>query len=78
MDIAGSERASLQVAELVEDEQRAQAFGLEVAVPGRAFLLAVNRALGIAHVMGDALRRTPIMHCVDPLSWQIYKGCEVL
>ena len=45
VDVAGPQDTALQVAELVEDEQRMVTGTAEVAVPGRALLLAMGRAL---------------------------------
>ena len=39
VDVAGPQQAALEVAELVEDEQRVVTGAAEVAVPGRALLL---------------------------------------
>jgi hypothetical protein len=50
----GPERAPLQVTILVEHEERMQALRLEVAIPGCALLVAMNRALGAVHVQRDA------------------------
>ena len=57
VDIAGAQRTPLQIAKLVEHEQRMIAGAAEVTVVGRAFLLAMGRAAG--------------MHRVDPLARQI-------
>src|SRR5687768_2333129 len=45
MHVAAPEHAALEIAELVEQEQRMVAGAAEVAVVGRALLLAVGRAL---------------------------------
>jgi hypothetical protein len=37
-------------------------------IVGAAFLLAVGRALARIHVEYDGLRRSPLMHLVDPLA----------
>ncbi|MEL6206939.1 MAG: hypothetical protein AAFR47_16730 [Pseudomonadota bacterium] len=55
-----------------------QALRLEVAVPGRSFLIAVHRALGAVYVQGDDFGRPPIMHDVDPATWQVSQGGEVV
>jgi hypothetical protein len=46
VDVAGAQRTTLQVAELVEHEQRVIAGAAEMTVVGRAFLLAMGRADG--------------------------------
>jgi hypothetical protein len=66
VDVAGAQHAALEVAELVEDEQRVVARAAEVAVPGRAFLLPERGALGAVQVEDDAVRRPEPMHPVDP------------
>ena len=49
----------------------------EVAVPGRALLLAMGRALGAVHVEDDAVWRSPHMHPVDPGAGQVRERREV-
>jgi hypothetical protein len=44
VDIARTQGAPFQITELVEHEQRMQAFLLEVPIPRRPLLIAVNRA----------------------------------
>ena len=68
----------LQVAELVEYEERVQALRLEVAVPDRSFLVAMHRALRAVHVERNRLGRAPIMHGIDPAAGQIRENREVL
>ena len=75
--VAGPEQAPLQVAELVEQEQRMVARAAEVAVPGRAFLLAVGRALRAIHVEDDPVRRPALMHPIDPGAGEIRERREV-
>ena len=77
VDVAGPQDAALQVAELVEHEQRVVAGAAEVAVPGRALLLAMGRALGAVHVEDDAVRRPALVHPVDPGAGQIRERREV-
>jgi hypothetical protein len=76
--IAGTQGAPLQVAKLVEHEQRVQALRLEVTVPHCSLLIAVNRTLRTVHVEGNGLRRAPVMHGVDPTARQVRQGIEVL
>ncbi len=78
VDVAGAQGAALQVAELVEHEQRVIAGAAEVAVVGRAFLLAMGRADGAVHVEHDQLRRLAVVNPVDPLARQVRKGSEVV
>ena len=76
--VAGAQRATLQVAELVEHEQRMIAGAAEVAVVGRALLLAECRADGTVHVEHHAPRRIVVVNPVDPHPRQVRKGREVL
>ena len=76
--VARPQGAPLQIAELVEHEQRVIAGAAEVAVVGAAFLLAVGRALARIHVEHDDPRRSPLVHLVDPLAGQIGESGEVL
>ena len=49
----------------------------EVAIPDRALLLAVGRALGTVHVEDDLAGRPPTMHPVDPGTRQIRQGHQI-
>src|SRR5262245_6105513 len=62
MSVARPQGAAFQVAELIEYEQRMVTGTAEMAVPGRALLLAMGRALGTIHVEDDAVRRLSLMH----------------
>jgi hypothetical protein len=75
--IAGPKEAALQVAELVEQEQRVIAGAAEVAVPDRAFLLAVGRALRAVHVEDDRAGQLAFVDAVDPGARQIREGFQV-
>ena len=77
MSIARPQDAALQVAELVEDEQRVVTGTAEVPVPGRALLLAMGRALVTVHVEDDAVWRPPLMHPVDRGAGQVRERREV-
>ena len=77
VDVAGPQETALQIAELVEHEQRVVAGAAEVAVPGRALLLAVGRALGAVHVEDDAFGRLALVHPVDPGAGQIHQRRQV-
>ena len=77
MDVSGPQGAALQIAKLVEHEERVIAGAPEMAVVGAAFLFAVGRALARIHVEHDRPRRSPLVHCVDPLAGQIGESGEV-
>jgi len=70
MNVARTQRAALQVAELVEHEQRVVAGAGEVAVVGGAFLFAMRRADARIHVEHDGPKGAPAMSAVDPLPGQ--------
>jgi hypothetical protein len=76
--VAGSQRAPLDIAELVEHEQRVITGAAEVAVVGAAFLLAVGRALARIHVEHDDPQRSPLVRLADPLAGQIGERGKVL
>src|SRR6516165_3276781 len=78
MDVTGSQSAPLDIAELVEHEQRVIAGAAEMAVIGAAFLIAVGRALARIHVEHDGLRRSSLVHLVDPLAGKIGESSKVL
>ena len=78
MDVARPQGAPLQIAELVEHEQRVIAGAAEMPVVGAAFLVAVGRALARIHVEHDDARLTPLVHLVNPPAGQIGKSGEVL
>ena len=67
MDVARSQRALFEVAELVEHEQRMVAGAGEVAVVGGAFLFAMGRTDTRIHIENDGPRRAQAMNGVDPL-----------
>jgi hypothetical protein len=75
--VARPQRAALQVAELVEHEERVVAGAAEVAVVGAALLLAVGRALAGVHVEHHDPRRTAAMHGVDPAPGQVGERGQV-
>jgi hypothetical protein len=54
--VARTQRTPLQIAKLVEHEQRVVAGAAEMAIVGAAFLLAVGRALARIHVEHNHLR----------------------
>jgi hypothetical protein len=77
VQITRPEPATLQVAELVEHEQRMVARTSEVAVVGRTLLLAMGRTLGAVHVENDAVGRLSCMHTVDPDAGQVAERGEI-
>jgi hypothetical protein len=77
VDVARSQEAALQIAILIEHEQRMVTGAAEVAVIGRALLLAVGRALGAIHVEDNALGRPALVHPVDPGAGQVCQGLEI-
>jgi hypothetical protein len=77
MDVPGTQRASFQIAELVEQEQRMITGAGIVPIPDAVFLLAMGRADARIHVEHDASRRTPAMNTVDPLAGQISERRKV-
>jgi hypothetical protein len=76
--VAGPQGAALQIAILVEHEQRMITGAFVMAVPDAHLLFAVGRADARIHVQDDALGRTASMNAVDPLSRKIGKRREVL
>src|SRR5215470_2004943 len=54
--VARPQDAALDIAKLVEHEQRVIAGAAKVAIVGTAFLVAVGRALARIHVEHDGLR----------------------
>jgi hypothetical protein len=78
MHITWPQRASLDIAELIEYEQRVIAGAAEMAIVGTAFLPPVGRALARIHVKNDHPGRSPLMHLVDPLAGQIGERGKVL
>jgi len=76
--VAGSQAATLQVAELIKHEQWMIAGAAEVAVVSCAFLIAVGRAQGAVHVEHNQLRRVAVMNPVDPDAREVGQGGEVV
>src|SRR5207344_2752835 len=71
-------RASFQITELVEQEQRVVAGAGEVAVPNAHLLLALGRTDARIHVEHDSSRRTAAMNDVDPLTGEVGECREVV
>src|SRR3954471_13959975 len=78
MDVARPQRAPLDIAELVEHEQRMITGAGKVAIVGTAFLLPISRAFARIHVEYHGLRPSPPAHLVDPLTGQISESNKVL
>ena len=78
MDVARAQGTPLQIAKLVENEQRVITSAAEVAVVRAALLLPLGRALARIHVEHDDPGRSPLMHRVDPQARQIGERGEVL
>lgn len=78
MNVTGPQGTPLQIPVLVEHEERMQALRLEVAVPDRALLVAMDRAFGTVHVQRDALRCLPVVHGVDPAAGKVGQGFQIL
>src|SRR3954451_14608215 len=78
MDVARPQHTPLDIAELVEHEQRMITGAGKMAIVGTAFLLSVSRAFARIHVEHDGLRRSPPAHFVDPLTGQIGESNKVL
>jgi hypothetical protein len=64
--VAWSQGAPLDIAKLVEHEQRVIAGAAEMPIVGAPFLLAIGRAFARIHVQHDNSRRSPLVHLVDP------------
>ena len=59
MDTAVAKDSSLPIVILIEAEKRIIAGALEVAVAGRAFLIAIGRANRTVHIKDDLLEWPP-------------------
>jgi hypothetical protein len=77
VDVARPQRAPLQIAELVECEQRMIAGAGEMAIIGTALLGAVRLADAAVHVEHDGGLRPARMHPVDPGAGQIGQRREI-
>ena len=76
MHVPGAKGAALQVAE--QQEQRVIAGAGEMAVAGRALLLAMGRADRAVHVENDPLRWVAVMNPVDPDARKVSERGEVV
>ena len=77
MHVAWPKRASFQVSELVEHEERMVTGTLEVSVPRAPLLIAMRWADAGIHIQHDALARTVPGDLVDPMTREIGERCEV-
>src|SRR4051812_39954306 len=71
VDAAWPQRASFDIAKLIEHEQRMVAGASEMTVIGTTFLFAISRAFARIHVEYDGLRASPPARFVYPLTGQI-------
>ena len=78
MDVARTQKATLQVTELVEAEERVIAGAAEVPVVSRSLLIAMGRAHRAIHVEDDDLRLLAIMNPVYPESREVGQNRQVL
>jgi hypothetical protein len=78
VEVARAQGTPLQIAKLVEHEQRVVTGAAEVTVVGAPLLIAVGRALAPIHVEDDDPRRAPPVHGVDPPARQLGECGEVL
>ena len=65
VDVAGTTRAALQIAELIEDEQRMITGAVVVPVPDAVLLFAVRRADAGVHVEQDAAEGVKSRHPIE-------------
>jgi hypothetical protein len=77
VDGARPEERPLEIAELVEHEQRAVAVTAEVSVPRRALLSSVGWVLGIINVENNVVGRFAGVDLVDPSAGESREGREV-
>ena len=77
VDVAWPQGAALDIAKLVEHEQRVVAGAAEMSVVGAVLLLAVGRALARIHVEHDDPGRL-LLHLVDPLAGQVGERGKIL
>jgi len=77
-DIATAQQRSLNIPVLIEEEQRVVALTFEVAVVGRAFLLAIGRADRAVHVEDQLAGWTPLADSVHPFAGHRQERVEVV
>jgi hypothetical protein len=71
VNIAGTQGAVFQIAELIEHKQRMVAGAVVVPIPDTVLLFAMRRADARIHVEQDTSRQTATMNAVDPLAGKI-------
>ena len=71
VNVAGTQGAALQIAKLVEHEQRMVAGALVMPIPDAHLLFAVRRADARIHVEHYTSGRTTSVNAVDPLAREI-------
>jgi hypothetical protein len=77
-DIAVTEQPPLQIAELVETEQRMITGAAEVTVVGRAFLLAVGLANRTIHVEDDLRHGLAPMDAINPNAREVHQRLKIV
>ena len=77
VDVARPEERPIEIAEVVEHEQRVVAVTAEVSVPRRALLSSVGWALGTIHVENDAVGTFAGVDLVDPSAGESHEAREV-
>jgi hypothetical protein len=78
VDVAWPQGAALDIAKLVEHEQRMIARAAEMSAVGAVLLLTLGRALTRIHVEHDDPGRLPLLHLVDLLAGQIGERGKIL
>ena len=78
VDVAVSQGAAFQHAELVEQKVGVVAGAVEMPVPSGPLLIAVSGADRAVHVQHDELQPVAVMELVDPLAVQLGKRFPVL
>jgi hypothetical protein len=76
--VAAPQQNPLQVAELVEQEERMVASATEVAVVGAALLVAIGLAHRTVHVQDELRELAALMGLVDPVAGEVHQVFEVL
>src|SRR5262249_50879316 len=76
--VAPPEQDALQVAELVEEEERVVGGTAEVAVVGAALLMALGLADGAGPVQDELLELAVLMGLADPLAREVHQVLEVV
>jgi hypothetical protein len=77
VNVARTKRASFEVSELVEHEERVVAGAAEVAIPNTLLLFAVCRAHARIHVQHDLAVQLTFSSAIDPVSGQVGKSGKI-